>query len=126
MIVLFFYTSCDNKKICLEQYKYLQQDSCNIVVTENITKNSSIGINSLKIKGIDVITQKEIIFETSPRTWNALAEYISVGDTVVKKSDEAIMYVFKTESIVEMNEVGICNEDFDWDNLIKIQSRNNE
>lgn len=126
LIISLLVTSCNEKEICLEQYKFLQKDSCNIIVTENITKNTSIKINYLKIKGIDIKTQKSKVFETSPRTWNALAEYINIGDTVVKKNGEAIMYVYKRDSIVEMNEVDICNQDFDWENLIRIKLRNNE
>ncbi len=115
--------SCDNDAICLEQYKDLQRNKCNIVVTENITKNSSFGHNNLKIKGKDIITQRIIPFNPSPRGWNSLADYISIGDTVVKQYGEAIMYVYKKDSIVEMNLVDICDEDFDWDKILNITLR---
>lgn len=115
-----FYNSCNNEMNCSKVYQSIKRNNCNIVVTEN--KNNTY---YLKIKGIDIPSQEFITF-TESRMWRPLSEYINVGDTVLKNEGEPIMYVFKKDFIVEMNHVGLCNENFDWDNSVKIIMRNKE
>ena len=123
ILIIFLLLSCDDKAICLDQYKELQRNQCNIVVTKNITRTSKFAHNNLKLEGKKIENHQVILFDPSPRAWNSLSDYISIGDTVLKNYGEAIMYVYKKDSIIEMNLVDICEEDFDWDNFIKITLR---
>ena len=111
---------------CSKANKALQKNNCNIVVTENLNKTPHWGYHNLKIKGKDIESQKVILFNPEPRAWRPLSDYINVGDTITKNEGEAIMYVFKKDSIVEMNLVNICKEEFDWNNSVKIIMRNKE
>jgi len=110
-MLLFF--SCGNSENCSSAY--FKQQNCNIVVTDNIRKSSHWGIPNLRLKGIDLITEKEVLYKSKAREWGPLSDYINIGDTVVKNEGEAIMYVYKKDSIVIDDLTKICNPDFDWE-----------
>lgn len=119
MYCYFYVSRVTIKKNCLIEYKEVQEHNCNMVVTEN--QNNSY---KLKIKGRDIESQEVILLNPEPIAWRPLSEFINFGDTVVKYESEAIMYVYKRDSIIEMTYVGLCNENFDWDNSVKISLRN--
>ena len=113
LFALFFFiliVSCDTSGDCLF---YTKQQNCNIVVTDNINKSSHWVSARLKFKGIDLTTGKEVLYKSKTRDWRALSDYINIRDTVVKNEGEAVMYVYKKDSIVIMNLSEICKEDFD-------------
>lgn len=112
LILLFF--SCDNLGNCSVSLRLAKEQSCNIIVTDNINKSSHWGGGHLKLKGIDLITREEVLYKSNAREWNPLSDYINIGDTVVKNEGEAIMYVYKKDSIVIRNLSNMCNTDFDW------------
>ena len=112
LFVLFFCilsASCNTNGDCLF---YTKQQNCNIVVTDNINKSSHWVSARLKLTGKDLITGKEVLYKSKTRDWGALSDYINIGDTVVKNEGEVIMYVYKKDSIVEMNLSRICKKDF--------------
>lgn len=108
---MFLFFSCNNSGNCSSAY--FKQQNCNIVVTDNINKSSHWVSADLKFKGIDPATAKEVMYKSKTRVWGPLSDYINIGDTVVKNEGEAIMYVYKKDSIVIMNLSKICKEDFD-------------
>lgn len=103
--------SCDTSGDCSF---YAKQQKCNIVVTDNINKSSHWVSARLKLTGIDLITGKEVLYKSKTRDWGQLSDYINIGDTVVKNEGEAIMYVYKKDSIVIDDLSNMCNPDFDW------------
>jgi hypothetical protein len=108
VLVLF---SCDSGN-CSDAY--FKQQSCHIIVTDNINKSSHWGGGGrLKFKGIDLVKGEEVLYKSKTRVWRPLSDYINIGDTVVKNEGEIIMYVYKKDSIVKMNLSKICKEDFD-------------
>ena len=110
-MLLFF--SCNNSENCSSAY--FKQQNCNMVVTDNINKSSHWGGNGiLKFKGIDLVIGEEVLYKSKTRVWSPLSDYINIGDTVVKNEGEAIMYVYKKDSIVIDDLSKICNPDFDW------------
>lgn len=110
-MLLFF--SCDNSGNCSVVMN--KRQSCNIVVTDNIGKSSHWGGGGLlKFKGIDLTTGEVVLYKSKTREWRPLSDYINIGDTVVKNEGEAMMYVYKKDSIVIRNLNNICNADFDW------------
>ena len=111
LMLLFF--SCNNSENCSSAY--FKQQNCNIVVTDNIRKSSHWATPNLKLKGIDLATGKEVLYKSKAREWGPLSDYINIGDTVVKNEGEAIMYVYKRDSIVVDDLSKICNPDFDWE-----------
>src|SRR5690606_19769595 len=106
--------ACDTSGSCSVYLASDKQQSCNIVVTDNINKSSRWVSASLKFKGIDLTTGKEVLYKSKTRDWSPLYIYINIGDTVVKNEGEAIMYVYKKDSIVIRNLSNMCNTDFDW------------
>lgn len=113
LIIVSFYLliySCDTSGDCLF---YTKQQNCNIVVTDNINKSSHWVSARLKFKGIDLTMDKEVLYKSKTRDWGALSDFINIGDTVAKNEGEAIMYVYKKDSIVKMDLRNICKEDFD-------------
>lgn len=125
-LVVLFFNSCNSESGCLEAYKIIKKYNCNIVVTENFHKSSHWHYHGLKIKGENIESQELTLFKTESRSWNSLSDYINEGDTLIKNEGEAIMYVYKKDSIVEMNLVGRCKDDFDLNNYLRISLRNNE
>ncbi len=114
IILMLLFFSCDNSGNCSNAY--FKQQNCNIVVTDNINKSSHWGGGGhLKFKGIDLTTGEEVLYKSKAREWNPLSDYINIGDTVVKNEGEAIMYVYKRDSIVVDDLSKICNPDFDWE-----------
>lgn len=112
MIVFF---SCDNSGNYSVSLRLAKEQNCNIIVTDNINKSSHWGGGGhLKLKGIDLITREEVLYKSNAREWNPLSDYINIGDTVVKNEGEAIMYVYKKDSIVIKNLSNMCKKDFDW------------
>ena len=111
MLVFF---SCDNSGNCSVSLQLAKEQSCNIIVTDNINKSSSWAIAGLNFKGIDLTNGEEVLYKSNAREWNPLSDYINVGDTVVKNEGEAVIYVYKKDSIVIRNLNNICNADFDW------------
>ena len=114
VLILF---SCDNsnQNACFGSLSLIKEQKCNIVVDDNITKSSFWGANGyLKFKGIDIDTKKIIIYKAKGRDWSPLSDYINIGDTVIKNEGEAIMYVYKKDSIVIRNLSNMCKKDFDW------------
>ena len=111
IILMLLFFSCDNSGNCSSAY--FKQQSCNIIVTNNINKSSHWGGGHLKLKGIDLTTGEEVLYKSKAREWNTLSDYINIGDTVVKNEGEIIMYVYKKDSIVKMNLSKICKEGFD-------------
>lgn len=103
--------SCNPIENCSGAYNKSQ--SCNIIVTDNINKSSHWISADLKLKGINLINGEDVLYKSKTRDWGALSDYINIGDTVVKNEGEAIMYVYKKDSIVKMDLSDICKEDFD-------------
>lgn len=125
-LVVLFFNSCNSESGCLEAYEIIKKYNCNIIVTKNFHKSSHWHYQGLKIKGKNIESQELTFFKTESRSWNSLSDYINEGDTLIKNEGEAIMYVYKKDSIVEMNLIGRCKDDFDWSNAIRISLRNNE
>ena len=115
IVILFFCVfnnSCDTSGSCST---YLaKQQNCNIVVTDNINKSSHWISADLKLKGIDLITGEEVLYKSKAREWAPLSDYINIGDTVVKIEGEAVMYVYKKDSIIIRNLSNMCKKNFDW------------
>ena len=114
IILMIVFFSCDNSGNCSVSLQLAKEQSCNIVVTDNINKSSHWATPNLKLKGIDLATGKEVLYKSKAREWNPLSDYINIGDTVVKNEGEAIMYVYKKDSIVIRNLSNMCKKDFDW------------
>lgn len=113
-IMSMFY-SCDNSSNCSVSLQLAKEQSCNIIVSNNINKNSHWGGGGmLKFKGIDIASREEVLYKSKTRSWTPLSDYINIGDTVVKMEGEEIMYVLKKDSIVIRNLSNICDTDFDW------------
>ena len=106
--------ACDTSGSCSVYLASNKQQSCNIVVTDNIRKSSHWATPNLKLKGIDLATGKEVLYKSKAREWGPLSDYINIGDTVVKNEGEAIMYVYKKDSIVIRDLSNMCDKDFDW------------
>lgn len=115
IILMLLFFSCDNSGNCSVNLQLAKEQSCNIVVTDNINRSSHWGGNGiLQFKGIDLITAEKVLYKSKIREWKVLSDYINIGDTVVKNEGEAVMYVYKKDSIVIRNLNNICNADFDW------------
>lgn len=115
-ILILVFTCCESEESCAFNLRLTREQSSNIIVTDNINKSSHWGGNGLlKLRGITVDSQNEILFKSKSRGWSPLSDFINVGDTVVKKEGEAIMYVYKRDSIVKRDLSNMCDKDFDWE-----------
>lgn len=94
MIILFF-ISCDN---CERFYDDINNLESNIIVTKNLTKEQSFP--KVVIEGLSLKTKKIETLSTQNRSWIGISKYIKIGDTVIKKKREPIMYVYKKDSII--------------------------
>lgn len=100
--ILLFLFSCTMDSICKRGNKTRLNQNCNIIVR---TWDKETGI--LRIRGVDRDTGKLIGFQDDTRGYQGVVDYISAGDTVIKKKGELKLYVNKKDSII------ICNvEDF--------------
>lgn len=115
--LMFLLFSCNNSSsdVCFGALKLIKEQECNIIVSDNINKSSHWGGGGyLKFKGIEISTGKEVIYKSKERSWLPLNEFVNVGDTVVKNEGEAIMYVYKRDSIVKRDLSNLCKSNFDW------------
>ena len=110
-MLLFF--SCDNLGNCSVSLQLAKEQSCNIIVTDNKAPIWG-GDGTLRFRGIDLNSREQVLYKSKSRGWRPLSDYINIGDTVVKNEGEAIMYVYKKDSIVIRNLSNMCNTDFDW------------
>lgn len=118
MTLILTLLSCNNSNqdFCFGNLELSKEQKCNIIVSDNINKSSHWGGGGyLKFKGIDINTGKDVVYKAKSREWSPLSEYINVGDTVVKNEGEAIMYVYKKDSIVIRDLSNMCDKDFDWE-----------
>lgn len=113
LLIMFLFFACNNSGNCSSAY--FKQQNCNIVVTDNIRKSTHWATPNLRLKGIDLTTGRKVFYKSIAREWGPLSDYINIGDTVVKNEGEAIMYVYKKDSIVIDDLTKICNPDFDWE-----------
>ena|SRR5690554_1610669 len=119
IILLIILNSCTEEFQCESTYNYFLKNNCNIVVEKNLNKSSSFAQSYLNIKGKDLNTNKVVKFKPEPRGWEPYAKYISVGDTVVKKEGEAIMRIYKKDSVITVSYDNYCNkEKFNRENIL--------
>lgn len=117
MIAFVYLISCE-KFHCEHGQKLLFKEKCNLIVERNYnTEKSSFALGTLKIRGTDAETGKEELFG-GDRGWEPFAKHIFIGDTVVKKEGEAIMRIYKKDSIITLSYQNVCDENFDWDNIL--------
>lgn len=115
LVLVFLSCSNSNPDICLGNLSLIREQKCNIVVEDNINKSSRWGGGGyLKFKGININTREKVVYKAKAREWIPLSEYINIGDTVVKNEGEAVMRVYKKDSIVIRNLSNMCKKDFDW------------
>lgn len=107
------YTSCNKSNNCSVILNIDKKQSCNIVVTDNKAPIWG-GDGTLRFRGIDLNSREQVLYKSKSRGWRPLSDYINIGDTVVKNEGEAIMYVYKKDSIVIRNLSNMCKKDFDW------------
>lgn len=105
MIILFF-ISCDN---CERFYDDINNLESNIIVTKNLTKEQSFP--KVVIEGLSLKTKKIETLSTQNRSWIGISKYIKIGDTVIKKKREPIMYVYKKDSIIIRSFENFCNKE---------------
>ncbi|MCA4808310.1 hypothetical protein IF128_00815 [Empedobacter stercoris] len=94
MIILFF-ISCDN---CEKFYDDINNLESNIIVTKNLTKEQSFP--KVVIEGLRLKTTKKETLSTQNRMWIPISEHINIGDTIIKKKGDPIIYVYKNDSII--------------------------
>ncbi|MFV0197909.1 hypothetical protein OBK01_06815 [Empedobacter falsenii] len=94
MIILFF-ISCDN---CERFYDDINNLESNIIVTKNLTKEQSFP--KVFIEGLRLKTTKKETLSTQNRMWIPISEHINIGDTIIKKKGDPIIYVYKNDSII--------------------------
>lgn len=121
--LLVIFCACSKEKICLEGYKSLRQGDCNMFVEENINKSSTFAEYQLNLKGRDITTNEEVIFKPNPRGWEGYYGYINIGDTVVKKEGEPVIYVLKKDSILKISFENFCDDNFDFDKVLSVTLR---
>ncbi|MBS7332433.1 MAG: hypothetical protein KIG88_02395 [Weeksellaceae bacterium] len=95
ILILFFCISCDN---CERFYDDINNLESNIIVTKNLTKEQSFP--KVVIEGLSLKTTKKETLSTQNRMWIPISEHINIGDTIIKKKGEPIMYVYKKDSII--------------------------
>ncbi|MFV0176368.1 hypothetical protein OBK16_06000 [Empedobacter falsenii] len=105
MIILFF-ISCDN---CERFYDDINNLESNIIVTKNLTKEQSFP--KVFIEGLSLKTKNKEILSTENRSLIGISKYIKIGDTVIKKKGEPIMYVYKKDSIIIRSFENFCNKE---------------
>ena len=98
------FISCNMNYICKNNDENLKQ-ICNIIV-KTWDKNTLI----MSIKGIDTSTHKLTAFKDDTRVFQGVIDYISEGDTIVKKEGELKLYVYKKDSIIICNVEDFCNK----------------
>ncbi|MFV0140593.1 hypothetical protein OBK00_12015 [Empedobacter falsenii] len=95
IIIIFFCISCDN---CERFYDDINNLESNIIVTKNLTKEQSFP--KVVIEGLRLKTTKKETLSTQNRMWIPISEHINIGDTIIKKKGDPIIYVYKKDSII--------------------------
>ena len=95
IIIIFFCISCDN---CERFYDDINNLESNIIVTKNLTKEQSFP--KVVIEGLRLKTTKKETLSTQNRMWIPISEHINIGDTIIKKKGDPIIYVYKNDSII--------------------------
>ena len=124
LITLSIYYGCGESQ-CNDFHKIVLNQQSNIIVDRNYnTEKSSFALGTLKLKGRNLETNKSEYFHPDTRGWQPFAQYISKGDTVLKKKGEAIMYIYKKDSIVSISYENFCDKTkFSQDKVLNIFRR---
>ena len=120
IILLIVSCSCNDESQCKSYYRKMLDYHCNIEVNRNFNiENSSFVISTLKIRGTNIETGKIETFQPDQRFWEQHSKHISIGDTVIKKEGEAIMRIYKKDSVITVSYDNYCNkEEFNRENIL--------
>ncbi|RLZ07132.1 hypothetical protein [Faecalibacter macacae] len=123
LITLFVFYSC-GKYGCEKSQELLLKEHCNLIIDKNYnTEKSSFALGTLKIQGRNIKTNENEKFH-GDRGWQPFAQYISIGDTVIKKKGEAIMYIYKKDTVVSISYENFCDKTkYDQNKVLKIKIR---
>ncbi|QTV06356.1 hypothetical protein [Faecalibacter bovis] len=110
---------------CYDFHKLVLNQQSNIIVERNYnTEKSSFALGTLKLKGKNLDTNKSEYFNPDTRGWQPFAKYISKGDTIIKRKGEAIMYIYKKDSIVSISYENFCDKTkYNQDKILNIIER---
>lgn len=116
---LIFYSCGDF--FCHESQKVLLKEHCNLIVERNFnTEESSFALSTIKLRGRNTKTNQPERFH-GDRGWRPYTKHIAISDTVVKKQGEAIMRIYKKDSIITISYEDFCDKTkFNQDNVLKI------
>jgi hypothetical protein len=67
-----------------------------LLILENKPSNS----NYLKVEGRDINSSIRKIFIDKDRYWALFRDYMSVGDTLIKRKGELVFYIHKKDTIL--------------------------
>jgi len=106
ILILLFCISCDN---CERFYQDINNLESDLIVTKNLTREQSFP--KVVIEGLNLKTKSKETLSTQNRSWIGISKYIKIGDTVIKKKGEPIMYVYKKDSIIIRSFENFCNKE---------------
>lgn len=124
LLILSMFCGCGESQ-CNDFNKIVLKQQSNIIIDRNYnTEKSSFALGTLKLKGRNLETNKSEYFHPDTRGWQPFAQYISIGDTVIKKKGEAIMYIYKKDTIVSISYENFCDKTkYDQNQVLKIMVR---
>lgn len=124
LILLLIIQAC-GKSQCDDFHKIVLNQQINIIVDKNYnTEDSSFALGTLKLIGRNTETNENEKFHPDTRGWQPFAQYIAIGDTVIKKNGEAIMYIYKKDSIVSISYENFCDKTkYNQNKVLKIIKR---
>ncbi len=106
ILILLFCISCDN---CERFYQDINNLESDLIVTKNLTREQSFP--KVVIEGLNLKTKSKETLSTQNRSWIGISKYIKIGDTVIKKKGEPIMYVYKKDSNIIRSFENFCNKE---------------
>ena len=120
-ILLLIFQACGESQ-CIDFHKLVLKQHCNLIVERNYnTEERSFSLSTLKLEGLNIETKKSEIFHPETRGWRPYTKHIAISDTVVKKQGEAIMRIYKKDSIITISYEDFCDKTkFNQDNVLKI------
>jgi hypothetical protein len=87
--------SCLNPD-CEGSVKIDKENECNII----LKKEPSTSQAYLNLEGVDIKTRKPCKCKDKGRWWLTFRDYMSVGDTLIKRKGELVFYIHKKDTIL--------------------------
>lgn len=84
-------------KIDCEKNADLHRDEECFLILKKLPSNSQAYLN---LEGVDIKTKKPCNCKANGRWWLIFRDYMSVGDTLIKRKGELVFYIHKKDTIL--------------------------